>query len=199
MNIIDIIFKTTKLNQNDIENLKTIEEFVIVEESEKDLYIEMLKLSQEIFSINFGCYTISINNKFLICFRSFQREIKNTFLKCLKHNETKILEESDVKILKSVKEICKLILLFIPEFITVYNLIIKIINKIHDITFKKELEIYKFEEEEKSFFILLLENFKFINLINMQNRKCCYSWFFRKELFGLFLKVVSRYHSKIRF
>ncbi len=186
MNKIQSLLILSELTQIDLKNIESIEEFVIIEENEKDLYINMLKLSQEIDTIEYGNYSISINNKFFICFKSFEKKIKNIFLNILKKFEKEILCNDNVLFLKDISLICKFILIFIPEFITVYNIKLKLLEKIEEILHKKNFDKIdtsnKIEVYYKEYFLLLLENLKFINLISFANRKCCYSWFYRKNI-----------------
>jgi hypothetical protein len=195
MSIDDLLFQTTKLNKIDLLNVRFIDEFVIIEENEKDLYIDMFRLTEDISFLNEGKFTISINNKFLICFKSFEKEVKDLFINYIKKYEKSILEQTDIQKLNNILNLSKLILIFIPEFVSIYNLIIKILMTINSLIPNTLLKYLKIEKNQKVYFETLLELFKFTNLINGQNRKCAYSWFFRFEILKFLYTFVQMNQS----
>lgn len=131
------ILSETSISKVDIDNLESINEFIVIDESEVDLYLEMIKLSQSDninLSISRGKFTISVNGNYLICFNSFKKEIKNLFLNFIKNytNENFFdnTENFSLNDLKHLSNICKLIIVHIPEFLTIYNIKLKILERI---------------------------------------------------------------------
>jgi hypothetical protein len=159
------------------QNLIRIKEILVIPKEELNFYIEMLKLDNPTLVIETGHYTIKINQSLLIILEDFKYKLKeickNFILVIRKEIKNKIIKNSCY--LKKILIFTNLILIFSPEFYTIYNMKMEILQQLKN----------QFKNEE--FYDLIKSEHMFSNIINSQNRKCSISWHYRlfllKELY----------------
>lgn len=172
-------FESEFLPEN--QNLKWIEEYIIVEEDELDNFIKMFEMETKIEEYNKTKFSVLINKKYLIVFTSFKMKLKELIHKYVLKIRNLICKQiKDSEKLISLSLFCNLILIFSPEFYTLYNMKKQIYNFIINST------EYKIEQ-------ILFSEFLFINLINEKNRKCSVSWDYRLFL----IKYLNNFDNKL--
>jgi hypothetical protein len=174
----------------DNKNLLRIEELIVINKDELDQFIQMFELENKIEEINKGNFSIQLNGKYTILFDNFKFQLKN------------ISKNFLLKIRPFVKDICNtnndnsnkitpllsfmnFILVFSPEYYTLYNM-------------KKEILINTNNIPDE----YLLSEFLFVNIINERNRKCSISWEYRYFLMKNFKEklneiISNKYEDKV--
>lgn len=168
--------------------LPFVEEVIVSHKDDIDMYLDMFRLETKIEKIEKGNFTMRINDKYLIVYDSLKYEMKEivrNFLFKLKHHmDKKILNLLNIEelerdgvfdYLKNIVTFVNFILLFSPEFSTMYNLKKRILS---------EMIHKKYSCDD-----LIFSEFSFVNILNEKFRKCSISWDYR---FFLLKNIISQ-------
>jgi hypothetical protein len=159
------------IDKKDLENIKSISDYIIVKEDEVDLYLSAM--GDELKSINKGYLSILINEHYLIIYETFKKVYKG-IVRSILQNKAKHID-------KNMLYVLNYILIFSPEFYTIYSL-------------KKRMLMSSKDQ------LLLFNEFNFINCINLKNRKCSISWDYRlfiiKRLENVNIDKIEEFRNK---
>lgn len=177
----------------DIQNISGIEEYIVTSEEELDCLIMMLGMECPIEDIVKGRFSYKINNKYLIILNSFQKGIKHYYRDFILKIRSDIQKNSiPFKYLVEVNNFINFILVFSPEFYTLYNIKKEIMISLQSRNMDNLISI-----DTNTFSNHCLSEFLFINLINEKNRKCSISWDYRFFLIKNFSKYMLLSEEKI--
>jgi len=183
----------------DNKNIIEVEDAIVCDKNDLEMFLEMFKLETNIETINEGNLSLKINDKYAIVFDSLKFQLKdivtNFIFKIrniLKEEDFSIDRSEEFEYLNNVVRFLNFILLFSPEFPTAYNLKKKILLIIKTKYIKTTNEISE----------LIFSEFSFMNLIHEKFRKCSISWEYRLFLIKNFYNVIlsknnSNYDQKI--
>ena len=171
----------------DNKNIFLVEEVIICNKDDLGLFLDMFKLESKIDEISQGNFSTKVNNKYSVvfdCFKFELRDVVRNFLfplkKCLS-NIFKFFEcNSDSSVyeyLKNVVIFVNFVLLFSPEFSTLYNL-------------KKQI-FCEIISKNVNCEDLIFSEFLFVNILNEKFRKCSISWDYRYFLTKNFYSKIS--------
>jgi hypothetical protein len=143
------------------------EDYEVISLDNVEMFLSMFRMSNQVNSyVEYGYFRV-INNKFILIIDDFKRKLKSIFLNFIIPNRKEVLSRD---YFASLFVLYNIVLIFSPEFSTIYNIKKEIISHLH---------LYR---EFHSFNQLIISEYIFINLLNKKYRKSCVSWDYRKFL-----------------
>jgi hypothetical protein len=139
------------IDKLDLENIKSITDYIIVNDTEIDQYLQMI--GDELTDIRKGVNSILINSGYLI--------VCETFKKLYKQLSNYILTNKSSVWTKDQLPMLNYMLIFSPEYYTIYTIKKRILS------------------EELADQTTLFNELSFINCINQKHRKCSIGWDYR--------------------
>jgi len=164
--------------------LNSFEDYQVTSEDNYEMLISMLELELgKIITVVKFKYLCLINNKYLIIFEDFKKELKGIFKTVMKIREEEIKIISFDK-LREINVLLNLVLIFSPDCYTIYNIKKELIKQILLLNQIKS-------DNNNDIIILFLNDFKFINLINLKFRKSNISWNYREHIINNIFNFVG--------
>lgn len=181
---------------NETEILIGFDDIIIIEEAELDMIINMLSLEKEINKIERTTHYVKINDKYLVILTSIGMLIKSIWRNFLcplnkilrDHDKNKgelltFLKEFHIELNSTffiqLDNLCNVILLFTPDFYSIYN-IKRRISTCHIFDIRQ-----------------IINDYYIINVINTNNRKCSISWNYRLYLVTTYKGELANHLGKI--
>ncbi len=143
------------------------EDYEVVSLDNVEMFLSMFRMSNQINSyVEYGYFRV-INNKFLLIIDDFKRKLKSVFLNFIIPYRKEVLSKD---YFASLFVLYNIVLIFSPEFSTIYNIKKEIISHL------------QLNRDFPNFNQLIISEYIFINLLNKKYRKSCVSWDYRKYL-----------------